>query len=266
MEKTKVCCKCKEDIILSQYGKLKSSKDGLRYDCNNCRKAYREKMKEHIHNKNKTYYNDNKETLLEKNREYRNNNKDKIYVQKKEYREKHQDHIKRKNKEYLPTRKLKIKIKRKIDKGFQLTELLRTRMHKAMKSNCSSSTVNKYIQCDTETLKKWLEFQFDKKMNWNNLGTYWEVDHILPIAQFNLNDEDERNICFHWTNLQPLFKDENKFKSKKILLHYYFNSIISVHRFIVNTKSNSDGYQSINKSLCWLREKLRYGENPNESK
>lgn len=260
----KVCCKCKNEVLLSQFGKLKSSKDGLRYDCNHCRKLYREAMKEHIKNKNKAYYNANKQAILEKNREYRDDNKDKIYVQRKEYREKNQEHIKNKSKEYLPIRKEKIKIKRKVDKGFQLTELLRTRMHKALKTNCNSGTVKKYMNCDTETLKAWLEFQFDDTMNWNNLGAYWEVDHILPIAQFELDKEDDRTICFNWTNLQPLAKNENKWKSDKILPHYYFNSIISVHRFILNTKSYSDGYQSVNKSLCWLREKLRYGENPNE--
>lgn len=264
MESMKRCCKCKQELATSSFGKLKSSKDGLRYDCNECRKAYRQQAKEHIKQKNKSYYESNKEVLLVKNRKYREDNKDTIAIQRQEYRVRTKEHIKKKNKEYLPIKKMKIKIKRRENKGFHLSKLLKTRMHKALRSNYNSITIQKYMNCDITTLKKWLEFQFDKEMNWDNLGTYWEVDHILPIAQFNLLHEADCMICFHWSNLQPLFKGENRSKSKKIMPHYYFNSIISVHRFIQTTKSNYDGYQSINMSLCWLREKLRYGKNPNE--
>lgn len=264
MDVTKVCCKCKKELTTISFGKLKSSKDGLRYDCKECRKSYRDQAKEHIQKKNREYYEKHKESLLIKNRKYREDNKDIIAFQRREYRARNQEHIKRKNKEYLPIRKRKIQLRRKHDKGFQLSQLLRTRMHKALKSNCNSSTVLKYMRCDISTLKTWLEFQFDEHMNWTNLGSYWEVDHILPIAQFKLVNEDDCLVCFNWTNLQPLSKVENKIKSKNIIQYYYYNSIVSIHRFIQNTKTNYDGYQSINRSLCWLRTKLRYGKNPSE--
>lgn len=254
---TKICCCCKELVLLSNFGKLKSSKDGLRYDCKECRKKYRESSKEHITKKNKEHYEANKEDILAKNRQYRINNKEAIFLQKQEYRARNQEHIKKKNREYLPKRKVQIKLRRKVDKGFQLTQLLRTRMHKALKDNVNSKTVVSHMNCSIDNLREWLEFQFDDEMNWNNLGTYWEVDHILPIAQFDLSRKENQEICFNWTNLQPLHKMENKFKSKKLVLHYYFNSIVSIHRFIKNKKDNTQGYQSINKSLCWLREKLR---------
>jgi hypothetical protein len=260
----KTCCKCKKEQPNENFGKLKSSKDGLRYDCKDCRKEYRNLNKEHIKTKNKTYYEMNKDNLLDKNRKYREDNIVSINAQRMEYRANNKERIKMRNKEYLPKRKQQIKVRRQVDKGFQLKELLKTRMHKALKSNYQSKTVETYINCNVKCLKQWLEFQFDDKMNWGNLGTYWEVDHILPIARFDLNKKSEQDICFNWTNLQPLFKTENKFKSKKIIPHYYFNSIVSIHRFIQKTNSNSQGYQSINKSLCWLREKLGYGKNPNE--
>lgn len=259
---SKKCCHCKEEVLLTNFGKLKSSKDGLRYNCGDCIKKYCASVKEHIKAKNKEYFEANKEAILAKNRQYRIDNKEAISIQRKGYRARNQEHIKQKNRAYLPKRKLQIKLRRKVDKGFQLTQLLRTRMHKALKDNVNSNTVVSHMNCSIDTLREWLEFQFDEEMNWNNLGTYWEVDHILPIAQFDLSKKENQEICFNWTNLQPLYKMENKFKSKKLILHYYFNSIVSVHRFIIKTKNNTHGYQSINKSLCWLREKLRYGKNP----
>ena len=108
------------------------------------------------------------------------------------------------------------------------------------------------IGCDLEFFKKWIEFRFDKNMTWNNLGDYWQIDHILPIDGFDFHNEENINICFHWTNLQPLTNYENRSKSNKLQLHYYFNNIVNIHRF--NQKYNHFlGYQNLNESLNWLR-------------
>jgi hypothetical protein len=262
-ESKKTCCKCKVEQPLSCFGVLKSTKDGLRYDCKSCRTQYRQTRQEHIKLKNKEYFQANKDELLRKAKEYRVDNNEHIREQRREYRSRNKEHIRLKNKEYLPIRKEKIKEKRRNDKGFQLTELLRTRINKALKTNTTSRTAQKYLNCDIEIFKLWLQFMFDKDMSWDNLGQYWEVDHILPIAQFDLSRDSDREVCFNWTNLQPLKKEENKQKSGALCLHYYFNSVVSVHRFnCIHNKA--EGYQSIRKSLCWLREKLRYGKNPGE--
>ena len=82
--------------------------------------------------------------------------------------------------------------------------------------------------------------------------------HVAAIIQEN---EIDKHICFHWTNLQPLSGIENRQKSDKLLLHYYFNNIVNVNCF--NTKYTQYlGYQTVNESLQWLRIELRYGKNP----
>jgi hypothetical protein len=53
-------------------------------------------------------------------------------------------------------------------------------------------------------------------MNWNNHGIYWEIDHIIPCSRFNLEDEEQQKQCFHYSNLQPLTKTENRQKSNNI--------------------------------------------------
>lgn len=262
--KTKLCCKCKQEKGLDCYGKLKSSKDGLRYDCNECRKEYRLRSKEHISNKNKQYFADNKDKLIPKNKQYRENNKESIFAQRKEYRQRNQQHIKQKREDYKPRRAYKVRMRRQTDVSFRLEQNMRRRMHTALKSMSMSKTMIIQMQCNVETLKKWLEFQFEDGMTWQNMGTFWEVDHILPVAAFDLTNQLDISVCFSWTNLQPLRKEENLKKWHYLQLHYYFNSIVSVHRFIQLNKTETCGYQSVNKSLHWLRQKLRYGQNPNE--
>lgn len=257
----KICCKCKKSLNLDCFGKLKASSDGYRYDCKFCRKEYRINNTQNIKEKQKLYYKSNKSFLLEKNKQYRINNIEKINIQRKEYRNREEikQHIKEKNKEYLPIKKEKIKLKRTTNLNFKISEILRSKIHKMIRGK--NTSYKNLIGCDIIFLKKWLEFRFDSFMNWDNLGKYWHIDHILPINVFNLENENEQKICFHWTNLQPLNATENISKSDKLLMHYYYNNIVNVNRF--NSKYNNFlGYQILNESLKWLRDKkLRYGKN-----
>jgi len=260
----KKCSKCKILRSISEFGKLKNSSDGLRYDCKICRKKYRNDNKNAINAKLKTYYNDNKEFLLKENAKYRIKNSESIKEQRKEYRNRQEvkEHIKEKNKEYLPIRKEKIKIKRKTDKNFQISEILRSKIHKMLKG--LNTSYQNLLGCNLEFFKKWIEFRFEKNMSWDNLGSYWQIDHILPINMFNFIDEKEKNICFHWSNLQPLESNENRSKSDKLQLHYFFNNIVNINRFnSINDKFL--GYQAVNESLQWLKKKdFRYGKNPSD--
>lgn len=259
MEKS--CCKCKTKRDITEFGRLKNSPDGYRYDCNVCRKEYRDSKKDHVKEKNKRYYLENKETVNANNKSYQIQNDETIKAQRKEYRNRIEikERTQMKNKEYLPIRKEKIKEKRKTDLNFQLSEVMRSKLHKILKNQKTSYI--KILGCDLEFFKKWIEFRFDDKMSWDNFGSYWHIDHILPINAFDFSDTKNKDICFHWTNLQPLPAFENQSKSDKLQLHYYFNNIVNVNRY--NYKNTQFlGYQVVNESLRWLRVELRYGNNP----
>ena len=45
-------------------------------------------------------------------------------------------------------------------------------------------------------------------MSWENYGE-WHVDHVKPIAKFDLNDLKEVEKINHYTNLQPLWAKAN---------------------------------------------------------
>jgi hypothetical protein len=56
-------------------------------------------------------------------------------------------------------------------------------------------------------------------MNWENQGMVWEMDHIKPCDSFNLGILEEQYKCFHYTNIQPLFKtteiaEQNGYKNE----------------------------------------------------
>ena len=51
-------------------------------------------------------------------------------------------------------------------------------------------------------------------MSWDNYGQ-WHIDHIRPCSGFNLLDPIEQRVCFHYTNLQPLWAGDNLKKSNR---------------------------------------------------
>lgn len=64
------------------------------------------------------------------------------------------------------------------------------------------------IGCTPIFLRDHLEKQFLPGMSWANYGQ-WHVDHIRPCASFDLRLHFNRMRCFHWTNLQPLWGQDN---------------------------------------------------------
>jgi hypothetical protein len=63
-----------------------------------------------------------------------------------------------------------------------------------------------------------LESKFQEGMTWDNYGTDWEVDHIVPVASFNFTsyEDEEFKKCWSLSNLQPLWTYQNRIKSDRI--------------------------------------------------
>jgi len=103
----------------------------------------------------------------------------------------------------------------------RLIRAMRSRTWKVIhdqRSNKRLSWSREPIGCDRTTLMNWLQSKFQPGMNWNNYGPVWEVDHVKPCSNFNLLEEEEQRKCFHYTNLQPLFKTENRRKHARVLV------------------------------------------------
>ena len=66
-------------------------------------------------------------------------------------------------------------------------------------------------------LRAHLEAQFTPWMTWENWGSYWELDHIVPLSSFKYESLDDPRFreCWALSNLQPLRTDENMVKGWK---------------------------------------------------
>jgi hypothetical protein len=61
-----------------------------------------------------------------------------------------------------------------------------------------------YIGCNIQYLREWFEYNFTDEMKWDNYGSYWSIDHIIPVCKFDLTNEDEKLKCWNWSNLMPV--------------------------------------------------------------
>lgn len=91
----------------------------------------------------------------------------------------------------------------------RILSVQRVRLRRALKGQMKSAKTLELIGCPAETLKRHLETQFRPGMCWENYGLIWEIDHKKPCAKFDLSKPEQQRACFHYTNLQPLFAEEN---------------------------------------------------------
>jgi hypothetical protein len=98
--------------------------------------------------------------------------------------------------------------RRKEDPVYRMTNSLRSRLNLAIKKGCGFKigTTTELLGCDWETVRNHLESQFIEGMDWENYGYYgWHVDHIRPCSSFDISDPIQQRVCFHYTNLQPIW-------------------------------------------------------------
>ena len=70
----------------------------------------------------------------------------------------------------------------------------------------------KWVGCSSKELKSHFESLFVEGMSWDNYGK-WHIDHIRPVSSFKPEEWKQIN---HYTNLQPLWAEDNFKKSNKI--------------------------------------------------
>ena len=97
----------------------------------------------------------------------------------------------------------------KTNMNYRLKKSLAARLRNVL---FKSDTTMNYIGCNIQYLREWFKFNFTSEMNWDNYGSYWSIDHIIPVCKFDLTIEDEKLKCWNWTNLMPVTV---KFNSSK---------------------------------------------------
>ncbi len=202
MEKT--CTACGETKLLEEYYTEKMGKYGRKGKCKVCteeiKKAYNQteagKAKRKAHNQTearkayvKAYI--QSETGKATRKAYRESEKGKAYRKKYQKNRRHNDPV------------------------FKLHHNLSSGFYHWMKGNQKTCRTEQYVGCSYKELLDHLESQFEEGMTWENQGE-WHIDHFKAQSRFDPTNEEEAYMCWHYTNLQPLWASENlRWKDKR---------------------------------------------------
>jgi hypothetical protein len=203
---TKVCSKCNEEKNLCEFHK---SGKGFRSECKSCRKIIK-----------KMYYEGNRPKILEKKKKYYYEKKDIILIKVMTYHYNHTEKIKKYKQKYYQNNKNKFNdyyiTKYHSDISYKIGKLLRRRVYDYITNkNIKITKTLDIVGCTPEFLKEYLENKFTEGMSWDLMGKYIHIDHIIPLSSAK-TEEEIYKLC-HYTNLQPLWAEDNLRKSNKII-------------------------------------------------
>jgi hypothetical protein len=107
----------------------------------------------------------------------------------------------------------------------------RRRLRNAIKKEYKSS---KYIDCSWKILQKYLIYYIEEFPDFtlNNYGSYWHIDHVIPISRINLENISNYWVL-KWFNLAPLSKIDNLTKNNKIWVSQLKHHKTILQKFIL---------------------------------
>ncbi len=130
-------------------------------------------------------------------------------------------------------------------KKIRARHLITFRRYLALKGGASA--IEDFISMNAFELRTYISGLWQDGMNWENYGTYWVVDHIVPLRYFDARDLKEMRLCWHHDNLRPNYYWDNHAKgycvevTEKVLKG--MKQSITVQRLIEKNAENSKMFE-----------------------
>ena len=207
----KKCSKCGEIKGCELFNKHSGKKDGYASNCKECEKQSRIDRGHKIREYNKS------ESGKKRFKKYKENNKDKSSEYQKKYNSNLDPEVRRKrDREYMRKRMER-------DFIFKLAQRLGSQLTQAYKSGGfkkpeKKKSIEEILGCSWEYFVEHIRGKYQEGMtDNNNTRDGWHIDHILPKSLAYGKSIEKLYELFHYSNLRPLWGDENLSKSNKIL-------------------------------------------------
>jgi type I site-specific restriction endonuclease len=236
MNTIKQCEKCGKDFISPHFNS--------RFCCKECRtRAFLDKNKEKRRLLQREWRSKCPEKMAQYAKEKREKNaqnprriklsdeerKRRGRAQREQYRKEHLEQIAKYHREWVKNNKEKqAEFHKKYfakryysDPQYRMRAVLRRRFSAAIKNRLKGGSAVYDLGCSIEDFVKYIENLFEPWMNWGNYGRYcddkltWQLDHIMPLVNFDLTDPMQVKIACNYKNLRPLRAIDNLKRGKK---------------------------------------------------
>lgn len=100
---------------------------------------------------------------------------------------------------------------------YKIKRAIGSRMRRSLRGKKEWSRWQDMLGYSVDDLKRHIERQFKPGMTWDNHGTVWHIDHIVPLSAFKITSVDDPalKVCWGLPNLRPLWANENLKKGGK---------------------------------------------------
>lgn len=192
----------------------------------------------------------------EMSRNYKARNKEKISAYNKKYKAEHKEEVKVYNHEYNKNNREQIqkrqnvqhRERKKVDANYKLRVNLSNRLLQALNCKKTHKTLD-LLSCKIKEFRDWLENLFYDECDWDNYGTLWHMDHVIPCSLFDLSNDEHQKICFHWANIQPLYAKQNLEKNNRIELEDIEKHFVAVTCYSKKYNLDAEDYLEFLKKL-----------------
>lgn len=143
-------------------------------------------------------------------RAYYQKNKAKMLADKKLYYENNRAEI-------ISKQTARDQNKYKTNFTYKMKNIIRNRLRVALKNNTKKSKTLDLLGCTIPEFKQHIESKFEPGMTWDNWSINgWHIDHTIPLDSFDLTDEKQLAQACHYSNMRPMWADENRKKYNHI--------------------------------------------------
>jgi hypothetical protein len=103
-----------------------------------------------------------------------------------------------------------------LDPKFRIIQNYRGRVRGALLNGKASKSekTHELLGCCGAQFVEYISLKLLPGMTLGNYGE-WELDHIRPVASFDLGDPEQVKECFNFSNIQPLWAKDNRSKGSK---------------------------------------------------
>ncbi len=98
-----------------------------------------------------------------------------------------------------------------------------------------------YFGLDKINLRKWFELQFSEGLSWESFAANWQFDHIVPVAYFDFNLEEDLLLCWNFVNIRVETIHSNKNRGNRV-------DVLAVKKYFADLYDRT-GYWACKKML-----------------
>lgn len=249
-EKRKTCYKCKQEKAIEEFPYQVKSRGYRASICRECgkevsrqyaashkeesnkhKREWKKKNPEKVKEQARIYAEKHPDVLAAKYKRYRERHPDKVAALQKTYRINHQEFIREIGKKWKSENVVRINEQRRkrlsqkflespeYEKRFRLNNKMAGSIGMSLKGKKAGRSWEKLVGYTLDDLIKHLEKRFLPGMTWENRGKGgWHIDHIIPLAVFNISSPDDIDFkkCWALKNLRPLWELDNLKKKDRI--------------------------------------------------